>query len=152
MLKDNVVMEAKLGRLVFGLTPGTINKKYNIHDTCFSLILAIWNDDSRVSNTKVETVEINIEVEYRFVGIDKRPNDGFVSLYEPRFSVKRSDLNWESVTFQKDREDFYDDLLKITDCYVVEADIPDIEEIKTLWIAGITGNLVERDLVWMMKK
>jgi hypothetical protein len=46
-----------------------------------------------------------------------------------------------------------DELIEITQCKVVEADIPDIGEMKTLRITGLgSDNLVEGDSVWRIRK
>lgn len=151
MLNDGVVMEAKLARLVFGLTPVTSRETINFGDKDFNHLLTIWDKDTRLSRENKEGVVLRIDIEYQFVGIDTRPSGGFVAVFQPRFLVNRSDMKWESITFEKGREEIFDDLVKIFKRDVVEFDIPDIVEIKTAWISVIPGKLVERDSVWIMK-
>ena len=101
---------------------------------------------------KKEDLVLKVDIEYQFVEIDTRPNGGFVAVFQPRFIVNRSDMNWESIIFEKGREKFYDDLVKIIQRDVVEIDIPDIEEIKTQWISVIPGKLVDAGSVWRIRR
>lgn len=151
MLNDAVVMEVSLARLVFGLTPVTSRETINFGDNDFNQLLIIWEKDTRLSKENKQDVVLRIDIEYQFVGIDARPSGGFVAVFQPRFLVSRSDMKWESIIFEKGREGFYDDLVKMLRRDVVEFDIPDIVEIKTAWISVLPGKLVERDSVWIMK-
>lgn len=152
MLNDSVVMEASLARLVFGLTPINSREMIYFGDKDFNQLLTIWDRDTRLAKENKEDVILKVDIKYQFVGIDTRPNGGFVAVFQPMFLVNRSDMKWESVIFEKGRDEFYNDLVKIIRRDVVELDIPDIVEITTAWISVIPGKLVEGNPVWMIKE
>ena len=151
MLTDGVVMEASLARLVFGLTPINSREMIYFGDKDFNKILTVWDRDTRLAKENKEDVILKVDIEYQFVGIDTRPAGGFVAVFQPRFLVNRSDMKWESIIFEKGRDEFYDELVKIIRRDVVELDIPDIVEIKTAWISMIPRKLVDGNPVWMIR-
>jgi len=146
-----VLMEASLGRLVFGLTPEKTNKKLTYQDKYFHQVLGTWEKIYPSSITKVTDIILRIETTYQFKGLDKRPSGGYIAVFRPDFWIYRSDRDF-GIGFQG-MDPRLDELIEITQCKVVEADIPDIGEMKTLRITGLgSDNLVEGDSVWRIRK
>ena len=147
---NSVVMEAELGRLVFGLIPENTSKVMTNQDKSFNQILAAV---CVVSNESKKDVDISLRImtEYQFVGLGIRPTGGYTAVFQPRFWIYRSDRDWEGVSFETGKI-LFNELTEFTKNKVVETDIPDIEEMKTQWISVMSGRLVDAGSVWRIRK
>ena len=151
MLNSNVGMETSLAKLVFGLTPIQVSKILAYQDKDFQQVLGLMEKKDRDPEICAVDVTIKIVIGYNFEGIDCKQNGGFVAVFKPEFTLWRSDQTWRGLGFWKD-DPRPIELMEITQCGVVEFDIPDIEEVKTAWISVIPGKLVEGNPVWMIRK
>jgi|WetSurMetagenome_2_1015567.scaffolds.fasta_scaffold435101_2 hypothetical protein len=156
MIRQPIVMEAVLGRLIFGLTPVPTNQVFTKNDKCFRNILYMLGVEGRIEEKRYANICFEVAAEYSFQGFDLLPTGGCVAVFDSRIWVcpteNGSDSGWSVEKFH-----FYDmfyselnDILKTAP--VVRSDIPDIEEVDLWWIDVTTEKLVEKEKYWRLRK